>query len=74
MLSEVCVDGDEQVHMEIENFGCLDAEHHHIGMSKAGTDEEVVLKLTRAGSLDITDTKKGASAVAAAVVQEEELK
>ena len=57
-LSEVNVDGDEQVHLEVENFEGLDAETPHLGMAKAGNDDKIVLSLQRAGSLDISEANQ----------------
>ena len=63
-LSEVNVDGDEQVHLEVENFEGLDGETPHLGMAKAGSDDHIVDTLKRAGSLDISEANQLASSAA----------
>ena len=53
-LSEVNLDGgDEIVHCEVDNFeNAADSGAAHLGMAKAGTEEDVIRKLHHAGSLD----------------------
>ena len=50
-LSEVNVDGTEDVHAEVEDFSQVEPNSPFLGMAKAGTDEQIVLQLKRAGSL-----------------------
>ena len=45
-LSEMCLDGEEVVHVEVENFGAMSNSHAaHMGMAVAGTEEQVIRQL-----------------------------
>ena len=58
-LSEVNVDGTEQVHCEVEDFENLEPDSPYMGMAKAGNDEEIIQQLARAGSLDGQSAAQG---------------
>ena len=54
-LSEVLVDGqDEIVHAEGEDFGQVSNTAAHLGMARAGSEEQVIRILHKAGSIDAT--------------------
>ena len=50
-LSEVLIEGNEVVHCEIEEFGEVHEDVPHLGMAKAGQEEQIIRQLQRAGSL-----------------------
>ena len=50
-LSEMCVDGSETLHAEIDDFGAMSG-GQHIGLAAAGHEENVIRQLHHAGSLD----------------------
>ena len=50
-LSEVLCEGNEVVHCEIEEFGGVHEDVPHLGMAKAGQEEQIIRQLQRAGSL-----------------------
>ena len=74
ILSEVQVDGDEQVHLEVDNFEGFDSATPHLGMASAGSEEIVLQKLTRAGSLSIDDPSVAKVPAGTLAAQEEEKK
>ena len=52
-LSEMGLDGIEVVKVEVENFGeVAGAQVDNYGMAVAGTEEQVIRQLHKAGSLD----------------------
>ena len=54
-LSEVQLDGgDEIVHAEVEDFGQVSTTAVHLGMARAGSEEQVIRQLHKAGSIDAT--------------------
>ena len=54
-LSEVQLDGgDEIVHAEVEDFGQVSTTAAHLGMARAGSEEQVIRQLHKAGSIDAT--------------------
>ena len=85
-LSEVNVDGaDEIVHAEVEDFAQVSGSAAHLGMARAGSEEQVIRQLHKAGSIDATallpdvtavlqETGGAAQQEGAAAQQEEELK
>ena len=56
-LSEMQLDGQEVVHVEVDNFDSMAsaAAIDHMGMAVAGTEEQVIRQLHKAGSLDASE-------------------
>lgn len=55
MLSEFVDEGEEVVHAEIDNFaeeGNTASVAAHTGMARAGSEEQIIKQLVKAGSLD----------------------
>ena len=71
-LSEVNVDGTEEVHVEVDDFEQLEPNSPFIGLAKAGNDEEIIQQLHRAGSLGGSDESPAMRQAAQQAVQEEE--
>ena len=53
-LSEVNLDGEID-HLEIEDFAQVSGPTHHMGLAAAGTEEQVIRQLHKAGSLDASE-------------------
>ena len=51
------LDGQEVVHVEVDNFDSMagNAAIDHMGMAVAGTEEQVIRQLHKAGSLDASE-------------------
>ena len=45
---------DEIVHAEVEDFGQVSGSAAHLGMARAGSEEQVIRQLHKAGSIDAT--------------------